>query len=131
MLFALWKGGWRERALAGVHQANSMIAYWCLATHCPLNGYWGPLGWRMAWDLTSDSAILVTCLIGAWRSDRWWVMWASAFALARVVTDLFSLHPDVTYWAAASANIMWEHLINACLVWGVIDYRRQLAAQKR
>lgn len=134
VLIAFWKGGWRERTVAGVHQVNALLSYACVLTSCPLQSWDAPRGMFVTVDLVTDGAILAACLICAARSDRYWPIWASAFALARIASDLLAFQPGVTLWASLSANLIWRYLIDACIVWGVWSYqrqRRQMALTKK
>ncbi|MEO8115569.1 MAG: hypothetical protein ABI655_14375 [Phenylobacterium sp.] len=92
--FALWRGGLRERMVAAVALVSwaGMNAYWVFPhLIAPLLGPYG--GWRPArgqgwFELVTDVAILAICLACALRSDRYWTIWASSFALLSVVMHL-------------------------------------------
>jgi hypothetical protein len=116
-LIILWRGDGRARAIcAGVGVSIAASAYACRTWSC-----WGagspPL---MAWrGLSEDVPVLMICLACAWRAERYWVLWASSFALLSLVTDLLTLTLGVTPWANGSASIVWTQGLTTTLLVGV------------
>ncbi|THD77015.1 MAG: hypothetical protein E7812_13730 [Phenylobacterium sp.] len=58
----------------------------------------------------------------ALRYDRYWLIWASSFLLLHVVTDLVGLRPGTSWWAFASAHVIWSYCTSAVFLWGVWSY---------
>ena len=108
-VLALWRGGWRERAVAVVQQLQVFLALnLCAAWACP--------AWR---PLADDGVMLAVCLACALRGQRYWTIPASSFALLAVVTDLAALQPRAASWPLASADAAWMYLLSAAILWGV------------
>ncbi|MEO8112945.1 MAG: hypothetical protein ABI655_01095 [Phenylobacterium sp.] len=113
-LLAFWRGCGSARAIAAVQQADvALHGAWSLSalpTSYP----------QAAWFSSGyDAVMLVVCLACARRAQRYWVIWASVFALLSVVTDLALLAPQVTGWAWASASVIWCYLFNVAILAGV------------
>lgn len=127
-LTSFWRGGWREQVIAASHviQLATTVAI-CVLGPCWLNGLPNPL-WR---NVASDAAMLAICLACAWRTERYFVLWASSFALLCVATDLLGLFvPGVTVWAYASANIVWSYLLDICVVCSALSGPRIKTARE-
>lgn len=124
---AFWKGDWRAQAIASSQVVGFVLGeYICRTWTC-----WGPTRAPiMAWRGTAaDLVTLTICLACAYRADRYWVLWASAFAVLTVATDLTgALLPGVTPWAIGSAGIVWAYLLNATILIGVWSSARAKAA---
>lgn len=109
-------GGWRERLVASV-----VCARWYIATAAYLWPSWVPFDpppteWRVA---VSGVAIAMACLVGAVRGRSYWLIWASAFAILNVITDLPEVfHLGISHWASRSAARIWLYLMGAMILWG-------------
>ncbi|THD77077.1 MAG: hypothetical protein E7812_14060 [Phenylobacterium sp.] len=114
---AIWKGGWRERVIAGVQQLQMFRSYvLCETWSCP------------AWSaLADDGVMLAACVACALRGDRYWTIPASSFALLAVITDLLAARPDLSLWVRASADLVWMYLLSAAILWGVWSSARARA----
>lgn len=112
---ALWKGGWRERAIAFAPALYPML--W--RTHG-----WDGASWRAIVD---DSLVLGLCLICAVGAKRYWTLWAASFALLALVSDLLAYAPHVTRWAWASASLIWSYMIDLAVLWGLWTTARDRA----
>ena len=116
-LLALWRGDWRARAICACTGVTLVAsAYACHTWAC-----WGPqapplMVWR---GLAEDLPILVVCLVCVRRAERYWVLWASSFALLSVITDLLAFVPGVTPWADGSAGIVWAHGLTTTVLIGL------------
>lgn len=119
---ALRYGGWAARLLGVVQLLIFVQArLTCSATLCAFAGATFPSRWH---SLAVDALLFAVCLGCAWRTPRYWVLWASAFALLSVVTDVAWLFvPGVTFWAAVSANIIWWYGAALAVLWGVLGDR--------
>jgi hypothetical protein len=107
-LYALRRGGPPQRAVAAAVVVG-------IATECGAPTYWTiPDGYSLTWD----TVVLATCVICALRSDRYWTIAASSFALLEVVTDLMGFVPGVSLWAYLSADRVWTILLVASLLAG-------------
>ncbi|MEO8115438.1 MAG: hypothetical protein ABI655_13715 [Phenylobacterium sp.] len=117
-LIAFWEGGWRERAIA-----SGQVLVIALGHHaCHTWQCWGPgrPPLMVLRPLIDDAFLLAICLVCAHRADRYWVLWASAFALLCVVTDLVGLFPSrLTQWAVASGSVIWNYLLVVMILVGV------------
>jgi len=120
-LLALWRGDRRARAISACTGLSVAAgAYVCHTWSCWGAGSPPLMVWRGLWE---DVPVLIVCLACVWRAERYWVLWASSFALLGVTTDLLAFVPGVTPWADGSAGIVWAHgLITAVLV-GVWPWR--------
>jgi hypothetical protein len=113
LLLAVWKGGWRERAIAGVQLLQVLLAYYvCRTWACP--------EWR---PLADDAVMLAVCLACAVRGDRYWTIPASSFALLAVATD-GAILAGVAAPTAAWADLVWMYLLSAAILWGVFTAQR-------
>lgn len=105
---ALWKGGRPERAVGATVLVEFLTQGHVLPhVHAP---HW----LEQAWDIV----ILATCVICALRSNRYWTIWASSFALLSVVTPALRFMPGVGWWAYLSAERVWAILLVAALLAG-------------
>jgi len=108
-VLAFWKGGWRERVV-GV----AILIEFVTENDCIVHLHY-PVWYVPACDLIT----LVICVICALRSDRYWTIGASSFALLRVVTQLMRFARGVGPWAYMCAERVWGVLIVAVLLVGV------------
>jgi len=108
-LFALWRGGWSERAVAA-----ALLVEFILEPRLVF------LSWRLpSWFIPGwDVVILATCVACALRGRRYWTIAASSFALLEVVTTLLRFVPGVGTWAYMSAERVWTILLVATLAVG-------------
>jgi hypothetical protein len=117
----LWKGGWRERLVGLVFLAPTLL-YLAFPVH-------GQESWRLVngcRSLADDLALLAACLISARRAGRYWVIWAGAFALLGVATDLVFLSmPRVTMMAFWSADLIWSWGVACAVIWGSLANRHR------
>jgi len=106
-LLALWRGGWRERAVAAPLLVD-FVTESLLDLHPPdwLDMSWGAL-------------ILAVCVACALRSNRYWTIAASSFAVLRLVTYFLQFVPGVGLWAYLSAERVWGILLLSSLLAGV------------
>lgn len=128
-LLALWKGGWRTRALS----LAQVVLFAAEPFFCHTWACWaGPERPLMLWRLIAeDSAMLALCLVCAFRADRYWVFWTSSLSLLCVITDAMGLMPGLTSWAFASAAVVWGYLTEVTIAMGVWSEARAGAAQRR
>jgi hypothetical protein len=122
VLLTIWRGRWRERTVALAWAFPDFLfpglirfylcSQWCLVGHPPLS----------AWlSLSCDVFMLGVCALVAARADRYWTIWAGAFAFLSVLTDvLAAVLPGLTYWAYISADQVWWLAIGAATAWGCI-----------
>jgi len=119
---ALWKGQWRERLIALVFAFPSVLYLW-LPPGSLFHLARGPRA------LIDDLILFAACLICVRGARRYWVIWAAAIVLLEVIADVaMLLDPDVTYWAAASANVMWSWILGGLLIWASFTAPRAAAA---
>ena len=119
-LFALWKGGRPERIWAVVRVAVMLYPLGtCSIYACP----------EMRALVAAALPIMLTQLAAivflALRYDRYWLIWASSFCLLHVVTDLVGLYPGASWWAFASAHVIWTYCSSLVLAWGTWSYARE------
>jgi hypothetical protein len=92
------------------------VGYYCFTRSC--EGW--PLLLHPPWRwLIEDVAIVALCLWSTLRAERYWVLWASVFALLQMVTDVLFSFARVTVWADQSAGVIWVYLTSAAILWGV------------
>jgi hypothetical protein len=108
-LLAIWKGGWLERAV------GATVVVEILTQSDTFLGWRGPAWYPALWDLV----ILATCVTCALRSDRYWTIAASSFALLECVTDLGRFVPSIGDWALRSGLWTWNILLVSSLLAGV------------
>ena len=108
-LLAAWKGGWPERAVAAV-----LLVEWVTENDVILRLSL-PFWYQSAWDVV----ILATCVTCALRTNRYWTLAASSFALLEVVTYALLLVPGPGKWAWESMQRVWTVLIYVALLLGV------------
>jgi hypothetical protein len=119
--FALWKGGWSERAAAIVFVAavvaTQVVAY---ATH---SHFRSPEYGILTVDATHFAALL-------WivhRSDKEWVLWAAASQLVATITHFGKiLHPSIAMEAYASMQPFWAFPILGAIAYGTFEHRRAM-----
>jgi len=108
LLLALLKGDWKERALSAALAVQTIVKAGLIEWEIPL--------WSAA---LLDLMILAVCLNAALRSDRYWTIVASSFALLSVVTHGFRLARGVTVWAYLSLERVWCLFLLGALCAGV------------
>jgi hypothetical protein len=103
-IYAIWKGGLPERivsvAMAGGSLATRLLedrVHW-------LDPQWG--------ILSVDAVFFLIVLGLALRTDRSWMLFATAFALLQLVTHLAMFADNGVHgWAYLTALIIWSYLI--------------------
>lgn len=119
-LGAWWKGGRIERLAAVV-----------LACDYVLSGLVSRLPFPHAHEIAMGTELLTT-LIFLWlafRGDRWWLLAAAAALVLCSLTGVVGfLHPGVTYYAAASAQIGFWVVVYLSLLAGLVE--RWLAGER-
>jgi hypothetical protein len=112
MILALRWGGWRERAILSAQLLLLVLEDgFCWLQPCVPLWPWP--------KVVVDGLILAICLACVVRAERYWVIWATAFGLLALVSDLMSFVPRVTPWAWVSATIIWSYMISVAVLWGV------------
>jgi len=112
-LFALWKGGPHERAVAAILQAVLINGFGSICR--PIQG------------LPADLVLLAVCLACALRSRSYWTIWASAAYLLSVITDIVYLtNPQISRWTYLSAGLVWGYTLTAALLLGTLARLRHL-----
>lgn len=114
--FAWWKGGRPERLVATTYATAALLSF-------PIANFAsGP----ELWILVVDAAFLATLLYLALTTDRFWLLWATSFHAASVVTHLaVSVQPDVVPAAYAHYSIFWAYLVKVMLVVGTASHARR------
>jgi hypothetical protein len=130
-LLAWVLGDWRAKAITGCQDAIIVLGYVCVYGSCR-----GPLlGQALTRWLIEDVALMVVCLVSAWRAERYWPLWASSCALLLLVTDVMMLvEPRITFWADLSASYVWKILLTISVLYGVwqrVRAKRRLSAAQR
>lgn len=120
-LGALWRGRWRERLVAAAFLLPTpLYILFPIDFHSPRHVVFGVRA------VVDDLILLAVCLIGLRGARRYWIVWASAFALVEVANDaFFAIVPSVTLYAFASANIIWSWGVVAALLWAYLTNRRE------
>ncbi|MEO8115571.1 MAG: hypothetical protein ABI655_14385 [Phenylobacterium sp.] len=130
--FALWRGRWRERTLAAAMLVSAVglsadwwFSYWVAPFLGAYDG-WRP-GLPPAWfEPLTDVVILAVCLTCALRSDRYWPIWASSFALLTIVVHLvWPLTSGLTSWTHTWAMDIWFSLMATALLSGAWSTHRE------
>lgn len=121
--FALWRGGWVERAAA----LANILAWSASAVmqnrHNWVDPQWGVLG--------VDVAFLAFLLWLVVRTDRIWILPAAAFQLLAVVTHAAMLADDgVRAWAYITALILWSYMVLITLAVGTYSYWRRPSVRR-
>lgn len=119
---AFWRGGWRERAVAGSQLATVLWAHQvCVLWTC----------WRGSPPLAMVNAIIVdplalaVCIACSVRAPSYWPLWASSLALLQIVVDLVALlQPGWGSWPLAAASYILTYLVYVTVLWGVWTTRR-------
>jgi len=112
--FAIWAGRWPERAVGTTVMVVFLSEYPqpLLAT---FPSWLGPAG---------DVVVLIVCVTCALRSDRYWTIAASAFALLALVTQVLHHVLGGGLWAFLSAELVWSIMIVAALLVGALSAAR-------
>lgn len=114
---AWWKGDWRARLLASGQFAQFAINLAvCALAVCYVQGR--PIEtWRY---LVQDVVFTLLCFAAVVGARRYWVIWTASIASVALVTDYLYICAGMTsYWAWASANIIWSDALFALILWGV------------
>ena len=116
-LIAFWRGDWRARAISACQvMLDALSSYICLTWACWGAGRPPIMAWR---PMGEHGILLMVCLACVWRAERYWLLWASSFALLFVITDTMSFIPGVSPWASGSANVVWNFALDATVLVGV------------
>lgn len=108
LLFALWRGDWAARTIAaGLCLSIFSEAYVCHTWTCFAPGQPPLPPWRV--EVGFDILNLAICLACAWRARRYWILWATSFALLNVLIDLGAFVPNLSPWAYGSAGVVWTY----------------------
>jgi hypothetical protein len=134
VVLAMFKGGWRERAVALTWTVPDgliptlirahLCSSWCLGGARPLS----------AWlSLSCDLVMLGVCALAAVRADRYWVIWAGAAALLSVLSDALAIAAPglVTALGYFFADQIWWFAIGAAVIWGCFGRRPGVATPVR
>ncbi|MEO8115573.1 MAG: hypothetical protein ABI655_14395 [Phenylobacterium sp.] len=132
VVFALWRGRWRERTVAVAVLVSSVAEYAYAWLALGIAPRLGPLpGWRAPpvwYEPATDVLILAVCVACALRSDRYWTIWASSFALLSVALHLvWPFTTGLTWWAHAWAMDIWFGLMTTALLAGAWSAHRERA----
>lgn len=114
-------GGWRERSIGSLGLAQYLAA----TALCQTMRCWSPDNYRwFEWRaLVFDLTMLALCLAAARRGRSYWPLWASAFALLSVATDVTKLLViGLSPWSHVSANNVWAYLLMATVLWGAVEH---------
>jgi len=110
-VFALWKGGPRERLIAVIVEAfmiNGLLDFYPRIS-----------------GIGVDLVQLGACLACALRSRSYWTIWASAAWVLSVITDIVYLTtPEISRWTYLSASLVWNYALVAALLIGTLARMR-------
>lgn len=108
---AAWRGGWPERWAAA-----AMAAAWLASAFAQRSlQLWGP----QTEIMIIDGLLLAVLLVIAFRSDRWWPMWASGFhGLGAVLHLAVMIDADIWGRAYYVASAIFSYLTLAALLVG-------------
>ncbi len=119
--FALWRGGWAERAAAGAN-----LCAWGASIFMQNRHNWVDPQWGVA---AVDAAFLLFLLWLVVRTDRVWVLPAAAFQLLAVVTHVGIIaDKGVRALAYLTALTLWSYLVLITLAAGTY-WRWRLTAR--
>lgn len=112
-----WKGGRTERAAAATLLAQLIFS--SLVNHTD--------GFRLEEGvLAADLAALVVYVVLAFRTNRRWTLWATAFQALAVLTHVARmLDPSLRQWAYMSTAILWGYAVLGALIVGTVQVALQ------
>jgi hypothetical protein len=118
---ALWQGQAEERITAGALFAN------IIASKLSMASGWHEPEWLV---LLVDTLLLALMIWLAIRTERWWLLWCSAFQLLSGVTHV-AIAADPTlmpraYWVS---TLIWTYMVLFALgagTWGAWTRRRRM-----
>ena len=114
---AMWKGGWSERVAA----AAFLIAW--VATSLARDHRWIGPQWG---GFVIDILFLAALLFVAFRSRRYWPLFAAGFQLLAVLTHLARIiDPNVHNWAYITAGVIWTYLTLFSIALGTYNRWRE------
>lgn len=123
---AALRGSWRERSIAGVWLAT--IVFNVIGRKLSGGPLLGSATATLLCFVVEDLAILAVCLACVLRCQRWWVLWATSAFVVILAIDLVTwLVPGVTMWANLSANLVFNYLFGAAVIWGSLASERPQA----
>lgn len=108
-LWALWRGGAAERAVA-------LILLFDLA-----NNSVAALAWTRGAVL--DTVALAVCLACVLLGRSYWTVWAAASAMLALATDVLAVVPGLSFWTYASAQRAWFVVLVGSLIAGLVAGR--------
>ena len=117
--YAYWSGGETEKQAAVIMVAGSVLTG-LMAT-----------GWRSVdlGVLVVDLAVLVALVVLMLRTDKYWLLWITAFHVIGVLTHVARLiDPAILPQAYAIGQGFWAYPMLVTLVLGVSENRRRHAA---
>jgi hypothetical protein len=132
VVLAIWRGRWRERVVAftWLFPDNFIpgAIRWYVCSHFCMAGAHPFSPWL---SLIADLVMLGVCAWVIFRANRYWTIWACAFALLSIVTDVVAivisgLAMQFAYWWA---DQVWWLLLGAAVAWGCIGDRTAVAAR--
>jgi hypothetical protein len=116
-LFALWNGGAEERLAAAAFALGTLAAP-LLKDHNWVGTQW--------WMFAVDLLYLALLLVIAFRSARYWPLFAAGFQLLAILTHIASLiDRDLRAWAYVTAGVIWTYLGLAAIVVGAYNRWRE------
>jgi hypothetical protein len=114
---AFWKGGWSERLVAA-----GFVTAW-LATPILRDRHWVGTQWA---GFVIDILFLAVILVVAFRSRRYWPLFAAGFQLLAVLTHTARMiDPGVRAWAYITAGVIWTYLTLFALAVGTYSRWRE------
>lgn len=122
---------WRARAIAGfqvlIIAVVSVLAHFYCPGVCQVIGEPAILKWR--W-VVEDPALLAVCFLCARRARRYWTLWATSAVVLILINDAIqNFWPGISLWATMSANIVWNELLEVCILVGAWpSFRARLSA---
>jgi len=123
--YALWRGGFYERAVALVCLAATLVS---IGVH-PSHGRYADVAWG---ELVIDSFVLAFFFAVALLSDRFWPLWVAGLQLTSSLGHFFKIiEPGLLPHAYAGAIRFWSYPILVILFVGSWrSYRRRLVERQ-
>ncbi len=117
-LFAFWKGRWPERSVAVCFLLASFSSPLVLNTRDWLDPQWGVL--------IVDGALLVALLIATLRTNRVWILFATAFQLLSVVIHVaMAVDHSVAPLPYRRGLVIWSYMTLVALAVGTWQVSRK------